>query len=122
MKKAYEEYSLLYDFYGMLLSDRQREAFELYNEENLSLSETGANLGVSRQAVHIAVTKACEELENYEEKLGLIAKNKALEKIKTEIDSKIDGTLKDKPRMVSADPETAKTLRKIKKLVKEFDL
>jgi len=112
----------LYDFYGALLSERQREVFELYNEDNLSHSEIGANLGVSRQAVHIAVSKACEELEGYEEKLGLIAKSKAGEKLQAEIDAGIDAILKDKSRTVVLDPETAKILRRIKRLVKELDL
>jgi len=122
MKKTSEEYSILYDFYGPLLSERQREVFELYYEDNLSLSEIGANLGVSRQAVHIAVTKAGEELAAYEEKLGLIAKHKAYEKAEGEIETKIDAILKDKWRVMSIDPDTAKTLRRIKKLVKELDI
>jgi len=122
MKKTNEEYSILYDFYGPLLSERQREVFELYYEDNLSLSEIGANLGVSRQAVHIAVSKAGEELAAYEEKLGLIAKHKAYEKAGGEIEKKIDAILKDKWRVMSIDPDTAKTLRRIKKLIKELDI
>ena len=122
MKKTNEEYSMLYDFYGALLSDRQREVFELYNEENLSLSEIGANIGVSRQAVHIALTKAGEELEEYEEKLGLVAKHASYLKVQDEIDRKTDEILKDKSRMAYIDADAAKTLRRIKKLVKELDL
>ena len=122
MKKTNEEYSMLYDFYGALLSERQREVFELYYEDNLSLSEIGANIGVSRQAVHIAVSKAGGELESYEEKLGLIAKHKSYEKAQAEIDAKIDAILKNKSAMASLDPEIAKTLRRVKKLVKELDL
>ena len=122
MKKTNEEYSILYDFYGALLSERQREVFEQYNEDNLSLSEIGANLGVSRQAVHIAVSKAGRELVGYEEKLGLIAKHKAYEKALAEINLKADAILKDKMRLDPLEPETAKTLRRIKKLVKELDL
>ena len=121
MKKTNEEYSILYDFYGALLSERQREVFELYHEDNLSLSEIGANLDVSRQAVHIAVGKAREELEEYEEKLGLIAKHMAYEKAAGEVDAKIDAILKNKSRAVFVDPDTAKTLRRIKKLIKELD-
>jgi len=122
MKKTNEEYSLLYDYYGALLSDRQREVFELYNEEDLSLSEIAANLGVSRQAVHIAYWKACGEMETFEEKLGLIAKHAEYEKAQAETEAKIDAILKDKTRAVLVDPDVAKTLRRIKKLVKELDL
>ena len=121
MKKTNEDYSLLYDFYGELLSTRQREVFELYNEENYSLSEIAESIGVSRQAVHIAVSKAGEELEKFEEKLGLIAKYEAYKKTRDEIDNKVDAILKDKTKSVLIDPDTAKTLRRIKKLVRELD-
>ena len=45
------ENSLLYDFYGQLLSKRQQEVMALYHEENYSLSEIAEEFGISRQAV-----------------------------------------------------------------------
>ena len=66
--------SLLYDFYGALLSERQREVMELYHEENLSLAEIADEFGISRQGVHDALQKAEKSLEMYEEKLGLVGK------------------------------------------------
>ena len=122
MKKTNEEYSLLYDFYGALLSERQREAFELYHEENLSLSEIAQGLGVSRQAVHISLGKARGELEAFEEKLGLVAKHAAYEKTLKEVEARADGILKDKSRAAALDPEAAKALRRIKKIVRELDV
>ena len=113
---------MLYDYYGALLSTRQREVFEFYNEENFSLSEIAENIGVSRQAVHIAVSKAGAELEKYEEKLGLIAKHRAYEKTLGEIDGRIDAILKDKVHAVLLDPDMVKTLRRIKKIIKELDI
>ena len=65
--------SLLYDFYGALLSDSQNEVMALYHEDNLSLSEIAAELGMSRQAVHYTLKKAEHALGEYEEKLGLVA-------------------------------------------------
>ena len=65
--------SLLYDFYGVLLSDAQRSVTSLYHEDNLSLSEIAEELGQTRQAVHYTLKKAEAALEGYEEKLGLIA-------------------------------------------------
>ena len=50
--------SLLYDFYGSLLTDRQREVMELYYGENLSLSEIAAEFSISRQGVHDALKNA----------------------------------------------------------------
>jgi hypothetical protein len=65
--------SLLYDFYGALLSDAQRDVTALYHEDNLSLSEIAEELGQSRQAVHYTLKKAEAALADYEDKLGLIA-------------------------------------------------
>ena len=113
---------MLYDFYGALLTERQREVFDLYHEENFSLSEIAVSLGVSRQAVHISLNKARGELEEYEEKLGLIAKHNEYEKIQNEIDTKIDAILKDKERMASIGAEELKVLRRIKKLIKGLDI
>ena len=65
--------SLLYDFYGALLSDSQNEVMALYHEDNLSLSEIAADLGTTRQAVHYTLKKAEHALKDYEDKLGLVA-------------------------------------------------
>ena len=68
-----ERQSLLYDFYGALLSDSQNEVMALYHEDNLSLSEIAEELGQTRQAVHYNLRKAEKALKSYEEKLGLVA-------------------------------------------------
>lgn len=68
-----ERQSLLYDFYGALLSDSQNEVMALYHEDNLSLSEIASELGMSRQAVHYTLKKAEHALGEYEDKLGLVA-------------------------------------------------
>lgn len=65
--------SMLYDFYGNLLSEAKREVMSMYHEDNLSLSEIAEELGQSRQAVHYTLKKAEKALEEYEDKLGLIA-------------------------------------------------
>lgn len=66
------EIAMLYDFYGELLTPRQKEVLQYYYEENYSLSETAEELGVSRQAVHDTIRKAEKALRNYEQKLGLV--------------------------------------------------
>ncbi len=66
--------SMLYDFYGGLLNESQEEVMKLYHEDNLSLSEIAAELGMSRQAVHYTLKKAENALEKYEQKLGLVSK------------------------------------------------
>ena len=121
-KKNTEVYSMLYDYYGMLLSERQREVFDLYYEENYSLSEIAVDIGISRQAVHISLDKARQELEGFEEKLGLIAKHAEYEMVLREVESKTDAVLKDKECMAVLDSEVAKSLRKIKKMIKGLDI
>lgn len=91
--------SLLYDFYGALLTEKQRQVMALYHEENLSLAEIGQEFGISRQAVHDTLKKAEMALEDYEEKLRLIDKlvrtEEAVGRIEEEID-KLKDTVKDK--------------------------
>jgi predicted DNA-binding protein YlxM (UPF0122 family) len=84
MKDDFErvEYaSMLYDFYGSLLSESQNEVMALYHEDNLSLSEIAEELGQTRQAVHYTLRKAEKALGSYEEKLGLISSYKENRKL-----------------------------------------
>lgn len=84
------ETSLLYDFYGQLLTEKQRQVMALYHEENLTLSEIAGEFSISRQAVHDTLKKAEQSLTEYENKLGLVEKfvtsSQALEAIEKEID------------------------------------
>ena len=64
--------SLLLDFYGELLTDKQRECCELHFNEDLSLAEIAEVVGVSRQGVWDNIRRAEAALEEIEEKTGLI--------------------------------------------------
>lgn len=66
--------SLLYDFYGQLLTKRQQEVLELYHGENLSLSEIAEEFSISRQGVHDTLKHGERALQKYEETLGLVEK------------------------------------------------
>lgn len=94
--------SLLFDFYGALLTERQKEVMELYHEENLSLAEIAEEFGISRQGVHDALHKAEKSLENYEEKLGLVGRFTGTNEIIKEIDSRIGQLIAkaDRPGLV----------------------
>lgn len=72
---------ILYDFYSELFSERQREYFEAYYFNNLTLSEIGQNLKVSRNAVHKALRIMESKLNDYEEKLHLYEKRRKMDKI-----------------------------------------
>ena len=65
------ETSILFDFYGSLLTDKQRQIMELRYEDDLSLAEIAEQLAVSRQAVHDAIQRTTQQLYEYEAKLGL---------------------------------------------------
>lgn len=65
------EISLLFDFYGQLLSQKQHEAVSLYYNDDLSLSETAEVMGITRQGVRDLVKRSEAELYEYENKLGL---------------------------------------------------
>lgn len=66
--------TLLLDFYGELLTDKQKQMLEMYFEEDLSLGEIAQVQDVSRQAVHDLVKRGEKILRDYEDKLGLVAK------------------------------------------------
>ena len=72
------ELNYLMDFYGPLLTEHRRELMRLYCEEDLSLAEIAEQLGITRQGVSDALKKARFQLEDYEEKLGLGARYRAL--------------------------------------------
>ncbi|MCW2278431.1 YlxM family DNA-binding protein [Heliophilum fasciatum] len=67
-----QQMALLLDFYGQLLTERQRMALAYYYEDNLSLAEIAEELNVSRQAVFDVIRRAEKILLSYEERLALI--------------------------------------------------
>lgn len=73
MEKIVEQ-GLLYDFYGELLTKHQRQIYESIVYDNLSLGEIAQEEGISRQAVHDIVKRCDKALQDYEDKLQLIAK------------------------------------------------
>ncbi len=71
MNKILEQ-ALLYDFYGELLTPHQKEIYEQFVLEDLSLSEIAEGAGISRQGVHDLVKRCQRSLEGYEAKLHLV--------------------------------------------------
>ena len=72
MKNQTYRMSMLYDFYGDLLTDRQREFYDLYYNEDLSLAEIAENYGITRQGVRDVIVRAEAYLTEIEDKTGLI--------------------------------------------------
>ena len=64
--------TMLFDFFGDLLTEKQREYFDLYHNEDLSLSEIAQTAGISRQGVYDIITRAEKTLEEMEQKTGIV--------------------------------------------------
>lgn len=65
------EISVLYDFYGDMLTEKQQEVIELYYNEDLSLAEIAAHSHITRQGVRDSIKRAEAQLREFEEMLGL---------------------------------------------------
>lgn len=72
MKNQTFEMCLLFDFYGDILTDKQKELFDLYYNEDLSLAEISENVGITRQGVRDGIVRAEHILRDMESKLCLI--------------------------------------------------
>ena len=72
MKSNTFQMSLLFDFYGELLTEKQRELFDLYYNEDLSLAEIADHAGISRQGVRDAIVRSEGLLRGAEERLGFV--------------------------------------------------
>ncbi len=81
--------NLLYDYYSTLLTPRQRQFFELHFQYDLSLGEIGENAGVSRQAVHDLLRRTLNQLEHYEQHLGLAARDQQRNSLLDELQQKL---------------------------------
>ena len=72
MKNQTYRMTMLFDFYGEILTDRQKEFFDLYYNEDLSLAEIAENYGISRQGVRDVIVRAEAAMTELEDKTGLI--------------------------------------------------
>ncbi len=79
MKNQAYRMALLFDFYGDMLTERQREFYDLYYNEDLSLSEIAENYGISRQGVRDVIVRAEAALTELEDKTGIIRRFHAMQ-------------------------------------------
>lgn len=80
MKNQAYRMTMLYDFYGELLTDRQKEFFDLYYNEDLSLAEIAENYGISRQGVRDVIVRAEGIMTDVEDKTGIIKRFHLMQK------------------------------------------
>ena len=69
------EMALLFDYYGGMLTDKQRDCFDMRYNQNLSLGEIEESLGVSRQAVNDNLTRTEATLRRMEENIGCVKRD-----------------------------------------------
>ncbi len=67
--------TLLYDFYCELLTDKQKQMFEMYHLEDYSLQEISEHFNISRQGVRDSIKRTEKNLADYENKLNLVHKH-----------------------------------------------
>ncbi|SFE57374.1 hypothetical protein SAMN02910327_01539 [Peptostreptococcaceae bacterium pGA-8] len=115
MLDSVAEASLLYDFYGNLLTENQNQVMRLYHEENLSLGEIAEERGISRQGVHDTLKKAEKALREYENRLGLVARFDSNRKSVDELAKLINEV------SISDESADSKKMEQIKEILTEID-
>lgn len=85
--------ALLFDFYGDMLTDRQKEFFDLYYNEDLSLSEIAENYGITRQGVRDVIVRAEGIMQELEDKTGIIRRFQRMQEQFSDIERAADGIL-----------------------------
>jgi predicted DNA-binding protein YlxM (UPF0122 family) len=92
--------TLLFDFYGQLLTDKQMDIVDMYYNNNLSLGEISEQQHISRQGVYDSLKRAEKTLYEFEEKLGLLNRflkqNESMRKITEMLDELINNEELDK--------------------------
>jgi len=99
--------SMLFDFYGELLTEKQREYYDLHYNEDLSLAEIAEQTGISRQGVWDIIRRAEAVMKEIEEKTGLVRRFNERSAVLTELEAKLteleemtDGRAKELSREV----------------------
>lgn len=117
MKNKPLEMCLLFDFYGEVLTEKQKELFDLYYNEDLSLAEISEHIGIARQGVRDSIVRAEHTLRDMEKKLGLVSRY-------GKIDSLVGSMLDDVHRLriinsnLLHNPEISKLLARLDKNLK----
>ena len=91
MEKILEQ-TLLYDFYGELLTEHQKQIYEDVLLNDYSLSEVAQEQGISRQGVHDLIKRCNKILQDYESKLHLVEKFVAIKEQIKKMEASLQGT------------------------------
>ena len=94
MKNQAYRMAMLFDFYGDLLTERQKEFYDLYYNEDLSLAEIAENYGISRQGVRDVIVRAEASMTEIEDKTHLIRRFYQMQKEIAAIEEAADRLMK----------------------------
>ena len=111
--------SLLFDFYGSLLTEKRQEVMSLYYEEDMSLSEISEELGISRPAVHDSLKSSEKKLAEYEKKLGLVEKYRKRSLLTGKISEELDALEKESSEI--HDEAFIKKIAELKVLIAQLE-
>lgn len=112
--------SLLFDFYGEMLTENQKEAIDFYYNQDLSLAEIAQHSGITRQGVRDAIKRAERQLLDCEGKLGLLERFR-------EIQAGLDGikqhvqVLREENRKLGASPVIELEAKQVLDLLETLD-
>lgn len=81
---------LLFDFYGDLLSEKQKDIYRAYAYEDLSLSEMSEEFDMTRQGISETIHRATRNLLDYEKRLGLLSLHRRVRALADDIVSSTD--------------------------------
>lgn len=107
--------TMLFDFYGELLTEKQREYFDLHYNEDLSLAEIAALTGISRQGVWDIIRRAEATLRDIEAKTGLVARFRARREALLGVEARLSGLLS------SPDAEARRVAREVMEELRGLD-
>lgn len=114
MKNQAYRMAMLFDFYGDLLTDRQKEFYDLYYNEDLSLAEIAENYGISRQGVRDVIVRAEAAMTEIEDKTHLIRRFFRMQDELSAIDAAADRLLAAADQGVLTEELAEETARTIK--------
>ena len=109
MEEKTLEMTMLFDFYGELLTDRQRDCFDLYYNDDLSLGEIAEQQSISRQGVRDHLVRAEHALREDEARTGLLHRFEELQKETAQLEAQAERLLSMLPSGEARD--LAQTLR-----------
>src|SRR5690606_36498008 len=111
--------NLLYDFYGQLLTKKQRTFFDLYYQDDLSLGEIAAQHDVTRQAVYDILKRSERTLEAFEAKLKLVERFLRGQQVLRQVEKDLAALADDVAKLVDGEKgrEVVERIRAIGRLV-----